>query len=79
MRKPGRGALYYCSSEQGTPRGVERTTWLSRGFTGAISTPFFAFKNEKRPISAKRDKQKKDQELRLILVTALLSPVKGQL
>ena len=40
MRKPGRGALYYCSSEQGTPRGVERTTWLSRGFTGAIGTPF---------------------------------------
>ena len=46
MRKPGRGALYYCSSEQGTPRGVERTTWLSRGFTGAISTPFFYLKTK---------------------------------
>jgi hypothetical protein len=40
MSKPGRGAPYPGSSEQGTPRGVERTTWLSRGFTGAIGTPF---------------------------------------
>jgi hypothetical protein len=28
------------------PRGVERTTWVSRGFTGAISTPFFYLKTK---------------------------------
>jgi hypothetical protein len=36
MRKPGRGALYSCSSG----RGVERTTWLGGGGTGAISRDF---------------------------------------
>jgi hypothetical protein len=34
MRKPGRGALCHFSSEQGIPRGVERTTWLGGGGGG---------------------------------------------
>jgi hypothetical protein len=32
--------IYYCSSEQGTPRGAERTTWLGRGSTVAIGRGF---------------------------------------
>jgi hypothetical protein len=34
MRKPGRGALYSRSLEQGRPRGVERTTWLAENEAG---------------------------------------------
>jgi hypothetical protein len=40
MRKRGQGAIYSCSSGKRTPRAVERTTWLGRGPTVAISRTF---------------------------------------
>jgi hypothetical protein len=52
MRKPGRGAVYYRSSEQGTLRGAERTTWLGGGPAVATSTPFFLLRLAKRATRA---------------------------